>query len=50
MPKLKKADFNRVYRFRKCREIMFRDSREGLVNCVSCTNKTGGTNNEEGFL
>jgi len=41
MLKLKKAEFNQKYRFREARK-------EGLVNCVSCENKIGGTNNKEG--
>jgi len=47
MPKLKKAEFNSKFRFRECREISFRDSRSGLVNCVSCANMAGGANDGE---
>lgn len=40
MLKLKKIDFNKKYRFR--------ESRNGLVSCVTCDTRTGGANNKEG--
>lgn len=40
MLKLKKADFNKQYRFR--------ESRTSLVSCVTCDNMAGGKNTEEG--
>ncbi|MEK6906061.1 MAG: hypothetical protein AABW81_00380, partial [Nanoarchaeota archaeon] len=40
MSKLKKEEFDKKYRFR--------DSREGLVKCVTCNSMTGGANDKEG--
>lgn len=47
MPKLKKEDFDRKFRFREARINNPRDGLVNKVNCASCTNKNGGSNDHE---
>ncbi len=47
MPKLKKAEFDKRCRFREARQNNPREGLVNRVNCSSCTNMSGGANNEE---
>jgi hypothetical protein len=47
MPKLKKEDFDKTFRFREARRNNPREGLVNRVNCTTCTNMSGGSNSNE---